>query len=118
MTNSRSKQVRTKRTNNERWYKCVECHDFTFAIYNQVGKRKVPHCPKCGENTDVIKIDPPVLSARESYKPWEEWEVPFIHQVINGEMLPYQCAIKLDRSLASIESKCRRVKRDENKNVY
>jgi hypothetical protein len=112
MTNSRLKQGRTKRTNNERWFKCTDCHDFIFAIYSHVGKKKTPHCPKCGETVFTIKIEPPLLSARESYQPWKAEELPFIHQVIRGEMLPYQCAIKLDRSLASIESKCRRVKRD------
>jgi hypothetical protein len=59
----------------------------------------------------VKGIKPPTLSARENYKPWKDEELVYIHQVLNKEIMPYQCAIKLDRSLASIESKCRRVKR-------
>jgi hypothetical protein len=66
-----------------------------------------------GEVCNTIAIEPPVLSARENYKPWKKEELPFIHQVIKGEFLSYQCALKLDRSIASIESKCRR----EIKNV-
>jgi hypothetical protein len=116
MINLKSKQgkARVKRANNERWYICVECDDFKFAIYNQVGKGNSPHCPKCGDSIATLKIKPPVLSARENYKPWKDEELVYIHQVLNKEIMPYQCAIKLDRSLASIESKCRRVKRDAN----
>jgi hypothetical protein len=62
------------------------------------------------------ELNRPHLSARENYKPWKDEELVYIHQVLNKEIMPYQCAIKLDRSLASIESKCRRVKRDAIKN--
>ena len=110
MINSKSKQVKkAKRTNNEKWYECKDCDDFTFAIYSKPGKGSAIYCPRCGDCMDVVKIEPPVLSARENYKIWDdEKELPYIHQVIRKEIMPYQCAIILDRSLASIESKMRR----------
>jgi hypothetical protein len=117
MTNLKTKLVnKAKRSNNERWFECKGCHDFKFAIYNTLRKNS-PFCPRCGESVNTIAIEPPVLSARENYKPWKREELPFIHQVIKGEMLPYQCALKLDRSIASIESKCRREIKNVEKDV-
>ena len=113
MINLKSKRVsRTKRSNNEKWFLCKEC-DFTFAIYDSLNKP--PCCPKCGDHLATIKIDPPFLSARENYKPWEVWELPYVEKVMSGEILPYQCAMKLDRSIASIEGKVRRLKKRSGK---
>lgn len=119
MINSKSKQVKkAKRTNNEKWYECKECDDFTFAIYSKPGKGSAIYCPRCGDCMDVVKIEPPVLSARENYRPWKKEELPLVHKVIRKELMPYQCAIILDRSLASIESKVRRIIRNgEMENV-
>ena len=103
---------RTKRSNNEKWFFCKDCQ-FTFAIYDNL--YHPPYCSKCGDNIHTIKIDPPFLSARENYKPWSENELPLIEKVMKGEILPYQCAIMLDRSIASIEGKVRRLKKRSGK---
>jgi hypothetical protein len=72
------------------------------------------YCPRCGGRM-CKGISPPTLSARENYRPWKDEEMVYIYQVINKELMPYQCAKKLDRSLASIESKVRREKKHVNK---
>jgi hypothetical protein len=111
MINLKSKPGRVKRTNNEKWFQCGDCEDFIFTVYKNLASWALMYCPKCGGRM-CKGIKPPTLSARENYKPWKKEELPFIHQVINGEILPYQCALKLDRSIASIESKVRRIIRN------
>jgi hypothetical protein len=114
MINLKSKQGRVKRTNNEKWFQCSDCEDFIFTVYQRLSNWAYMYCPRCGGRM-CKGIKPPTLSARENYKPWKDEELVYIHQVLNKEIMPYQCAIKLDRSLASIESKCRREKKNVKK---
>ena len=106
MTNLKSKQVRkAKSSNNEQWFECHKC-DFIFTIYKSIS----PYCPNCSEE-NCGEIDAPAILAHENVKLWEDKELPFVQKVINGELTPSQCAILLDRSIASVEGKIRRMKR-------
>jgi transcription initiation factor IIE alpha subunit len=111
MINLKSKQVKkTKHTNNEKWYTCNECN-FTFTIYKQMGKGRTPLCPNCGDNVEVVKIVPNAINSRESYQPWTNEEIEVVRKVVNRELLPYQGALILDRSISSVACKARRMRR-------
>lgn len=88
-------------------YICEDCI-FVFQTFAHVGK--YTFCPKCGENTSTHRYENSTGN-RRVYMPFTDEELPTLEKVIKGEILPYQGAILLGRTVDSIKKKVSRMKK-------
>lgn len=89
---------------------CEDC-TFVFQTFGMVkrGGKKKYFCPKCGDNVAVIEYAADRVNSSRMPLPWKQEELKVIHQVMNGELLRYQAAILLGRSIQSVKRKVERM---------
>lgn len=88
-------------------YICEDCI-FVFQTFEHVGK--YTFCPKCGENISTHRYEVN-SSVKRVQVHFTEEEMPILEKVINGEILPYQGAILLGRTIDSVKKKVGRMKK-------
>lgn len=91
---------------------CEDC-TFVFQTFGKIerGRRRTYFCPQCGDNVSVVEYvaDRFNKGPRRVYQVWTDEEMKVIEQVIKGELLKYQAAIKLGRSIKSVRRKIERM---------
>jgi hypothetical protein len=89
------------------------CEDCTFVFQTfgkkERGRRKAYYCPRCGDNSAVTEYAAERYNKSRMPLPWKEEELKVIDQVIKGELLRYQAAILLGRSIQSVKRKVERM---------
>ncbi|MCM3573306.1 hypothetical protein M3172_08870 [Mesobacillus subterraneus] len=93
----------------ENWL-CEDCI-FVFQTFGkkQRGGRRTYYCPKCGDNVAVTKYVAERYNKSRMPLVWKEEELKVIDQVIKGELLRYQAAIMLGRSIQSVKRKAEKM---------
>lgn len=89
---------------------CEDC-TFVFQTFGMVkrGGKKKYFCPKCGDNVAVTEYTADRVNKSRMPIAWKEEELKVIDQVIKGELLRYQAAILLGRSIQSVKRKVERM---------
>jgi hypothetical protein len=88
-------------------YFCKACL-FLFSVHTKLRKDKMPNCPNCGDRMEVIRYHTKIV---HQIKEWTSEELALIDQLIEGKLFHYQVAALTGRTIPSIDSKMRRVKR-------
>lgn len=93
----------------ENWL-CEDCI-FVFQTFGKKerGRRRTYYCPSCGDNASVTEYAAERYNKSRMPLTWKEEELKVIDQVIKGELLRYQAAILLGRSIQSVKRKAERV---------
>lgn len=99
----------------ENWL-CEDC-TFVFQTFGMIkrGGRKKYFCPKCGDNVAVTQHVADRFNKKRVYMHWKDEEIKVLEQVRSGELLKYQAAIKLGRSIKSVRRKIERMDEVETK---
>lgn len=93
-------------------YICDAC-PCVFIIYASKLNRK-PSCPICGESMDVRRYEAKRCDESKSLKSrWTSHEEDLAKKCLTGELLPYQVAILLGRSINSVTQKVRRMRNEK-----
>ncbi|MDQ0412703.1 hypothetical protein [Mesobacillus stamsii] len=89
---------------------CEDC-TFVFQTFGMVkrGGKKKYYCPKCGDNVAVTEYTSDRVNKSRMPIAWKEEELKVIDQVMKGELLRYQAAILLGRSIQSVKRKVERM---------
>lgn len=89
---------------------CEDC-TFVFQTFGMVkrGGQKKYFCPKCGDNIAVTEYKADRVNKNRMPLPWKDEELKVIDQVIKGELLRYQAAILLGRSIQSVKRKVEKI---------
>ncbi|QOK28047.1 hypothetical protein IIE26_05090 [Cytobacillus oceanisediminis] len=97
------------------------CEDCTFVFQTfgkkQNGRPRKYFCPSCGENISVVKYEADRFNQKgpkRIYQPWTDEEMKIIERVMDGELLKYQAAIKLGRSIKSVRRRIERLNEERN----
>lgn len=95
------------------------CDDCTFVFQTfgrkQRGGRRAYYCPKCGDNVAVTEYVADRFNKNRVYQVWKDEELKVLEQVMKGELLKYQAAIQLGRSIKSVRRKIERLNEERMK---
>jgi hypothetical protein len=96
---------------------CEDC-TFVFQTFGKIerGRSKSYYCPNCGDNVAVSEYIADRVNKKRVYQLWTDEEMKVIEQVIKGELLKYQAAIKLGRSIKSVRRKIERLNEERGLN--
>lgn len=97
----------------ENWL-CEDC-TFVFQTFGKKerGRRRTYYCPSCGDNVSVIEYVADRFNKNRVYQVWTDEELKVVEQVMKGELLKYQAAIKLGRSIKSVRRKIERMQLEQ-----
>jgi uncharacterized protein YlaI len=89
---------------------CEDC-TFVFQTFGKKvrGRQRTYYCPNCGDNVAVTEYVADRFNKNRVYQVWTEEELKVLDLVIKGELLKYQAAIKLGRSIKSVRRKIERL---------
>lgn len=102
--------------NHSKMFVCEECI-FVFQAHSVLTNHtRKPYCPNCGDNFEVRQYQADRMVKRKKGQklvkpPWTPSELALLDCIIAGELLPHQVAIKIGRSINSVNKRLtRRVK--------
>lgn len=103
---------------NVRVWICTDC-DFIFQTYSHVptqGKRYPFYCPNCGDNLTVRKYKAVKKKRGTTRRFWTDEELEIVKDVMDGKLMIYQAAVKLNRTNKAVRRRVDRMKEEADFN--